>query len=1108
MSSKVSSAAWPYYLALFSRTQTQGVMLAVTANNQMAERLHDDLVSLLGPERTGLFPHWETLPFERVSPSHETVGSRLKILSSLSHGELPAGYVMVSSVRALMQRLSERALLYRRILRKGEVVDLTEFSSYLAELGYVREYQAENRGEFSVRGSIVDVFPPSSDLPVRIDLFGDEIDTLNHYDPSTQRSIDSVASFEVLPARELVLDGYVRNLAERGDQTFAMARGPLAKIAAGEYFDGVESWLPWMSEEERLLPDLLGENDAIFLLEPSRLLARAQDLLEEESSLEGSLAATWGLDPSHAFPKLHLSYDRTFSKSSASVGLIGGQSASGEGFATWELSGREIDQLVTKVQSLLAQGFRVTVAAENTVSKRAISASFEERGLSTRTRGTNNSRLEVQEGVTLSEGAILWPYKVAVLSEADLTGRRRSHRMGRPRRSQAKLDFEALTVGGYVVHDVHGVARYLGMTQREMGGIERDYLLLEYRGGDKIYVPSDQLEVITPYKGGDSPSLSRLGGSDWQATKAKAKKAAREIAQELVVLYQRRSVIPGHAYASDTPWQLEMESIFPYELTKDQARAIREVKEDMESVKPMDRLVCGDVGFGKTEIAIRAAFKAVQESKQVAILVPTTLLASQHFQTFSDRLQGQPVRVEMLSRFLTNTQVKEVLTGLEEGTVDVVVGTHRLLSSEVRFKSLGLLVVDEEQRFGVSHKEAIKKMSAGVDVLTLSATPIPRTLELSLTGIRDLSLLHTAPAQRRPILTHVGESDELAISEAIRRELLRDGQVFYVHNRVQDIELVAERLRALVPEARIAVAHGQMDEGTLEQVVLDFWEQRFDVLVCTTIIESGIDMPTVNTLVVDRADMLGLGQLHQLRGRVGRSGLRAYAYLFFPRDAALSEEAFERLRTIGENTELGSGYRIAMRDLEIRGAGNLLGASQSGHMAAVGYDMYVRMVQEAVAELKGEIPPEPLEEVSIDLPVTAYIPSHFMAREDLRLDAYRRLTTCKGQDELDDFSSEIIDRFGPLPDPVVALVDMVRLKLELRAMGVRSVVLKRNPHGSGEELRVAPLKLPTSQQMRLRRLFPKSIYKEPSGELVVPVIRKGSPAEFVRRTLATLEGKQ
>jgi transcription-repair coupling factor (superfamily II helicase) len=643
-------------------------------------------------------------------------------------------------------------------------------------------------------------------------------------------------------------------------------------------------------------------------------------------------------------------------------------------------------------------------------------------------------------------------------------------------------------VGDFVVHHQHGVARYGGMVKRAIGGVDRDYLLLEYKGDDKLYVPSDQIDAVRHYTGGESPTLNRLGGDGWQRTKAKVRAAVAEIAQELVVLYQKRLQETGHAFGLDTPWQRELEDAFPYQETPDQLKAIADVKADMEETQPMDRLVCGDVGFGKTEVAIRAAFKAVQDGSQVAVLVPTTLLAQQHFQTFSDRFAGYPVRVEVLSRFLTPGQARKVAQGLESGEVDIVIGTHRLLSGDVRFKRLGLLVVDEEQRFGVSHKEQIKQLRTGVDVLTLTATPIPRTLEMSLTGIRDLTLLNTPPAERQPILTYVGEHDERAIAEAIRRELLREGQVFFVHNRVQDIDHAAARVRDLVPEARVAIAHGQMDEGSLERVVLDFWEGEYDVLVCTTIIESGIDMPTVNTLVVDRADLLGLGQLHQIRGRVGRSGQRAYAYLLHPRDRVLTEEAYERLKTIGESTELGSGFKIAMRDLEIRGAGNLLGTGQSGHVAAVGYDLYCQMVSEVVAELKGEEVREPAE-IRLDLPLDASLPKSYVPKEELRLEAYRRLAAVTTESEVTDIRTEWEDRYGPVPDEAAALLEVARLRAESARLDLREVNVVRTT-GFGAPIwtaRLSPVTLKVSEEIRLKRLVPKAVHKPDLSQLVVPV---------------------
>ncbi|MDA8283547.1 MAG: transcription-repair coupling factor, partial [Actinomycetota bacterium] len=945
-----------------------------------AERLANDLTAFLGSDQVELFPAWETLPFERVSPGLETMGRRLRVMCRIQ-GD-PAPRVVVAPVRALLQRLGPHVEeLEAVVVRRGEQLDPQELVARLVGLGYRREYQVEHRGEIAVRGSIVDAYGSTADCPIRIDLWGDEVDRLTEFSVADQRSTSDIDEAELWPCRELRPTDEIRERAGRLVTGAPWGREQWERLADGQVFDGMESWLPWLTPEERLLPDLLPDRGLVLLVEPRRMRDRAAELLGEEAALASALAQTWGAEGVD-FPPLHLPFDQLLAHTGAAAWSVvpapEGPGATVVAATAWDPVVVDGDRLVSRLRELVADRYRVTVCAEGKGSGARLAALLGEHGFSAPLVDDDGGHDLTAPGVRvvvapLERGFVYPAVKLAVLAEGDLTGRRRTHRRPRQRARAPETFFDDMKAGDYVVHYQHGVGRFGGMVRRSIGGVERDYLVLEYRAGDRLYVPSDQVDLLRPYSGGESPTLSRLNGSDWQKTKSRVRAAVREIAQELVVLYQKRVSSPGHLFGADTPWQREMEASFPYDETPDQLRAIADVKADMEAPAPMDRLVCGDVGFGKTEIAIRAAFKAVQDGKQAAVLVPTTLLASQHYQTFSDRFAGYPVRVEMLSRFLTPAQAEQVIDGLAAGAVDVVIGTHRLLTGDVRFKDLGLLVVDEEQRFGVSHKEAIKKLQTDVDVLTLTATPIPRTLEMSLTGIRDLTLLQTPPAERQPILTYVGEYDERAVSEAIRRELLREGQVFFVHNRVADIEKVAAEVRGLVPEARVAVAHGQMDEGALEKVVFDFWEGRYDVLVCTTIIESGIDMPTVNTLVVDRADRLGLGQLHQLRGRVGRAGQRAYAYLLFPPDAALSEEAYERLRTIGEHTELGSGFKIAMRDLEIRGAGNLLSADQSGHVAAVGYDLYVQMVSEAVAELKGEELREPAE-IKLDLPVTANLP--------------------------------------------------------------------------------------------------------------------------------------
>ena len=1061
-----------------------------------AGQLYDDLAQYMPAGDVVLFPAWETLPFERVSPSVETMGRRLEVLWRLGQPER-APRIVVAGVRALLQHLGPEATSIEPVhIRKGAVLDPDELLSRLVRDGYRREELVEHRGEVARRGAIIDVFPSTAEAPVRIDLWGDEVDRLTEFGVNDQRSSDDLEEALVFPARELVPTDDVRARAAQLVGAEPWGREQWERLAEGTLFDGMESWLPWLVDQPLLLTDVLPPTAKVVLVEPRRMRDRAGDLLAEEDDLARALAGTWGRSPDLAFPRLHADAERLLAAGqqvwtvastpetpdSPMVGATGWGPVVGDG-----------EGLANRLRELLVDKYRVVVAADGTGSAQRLAALLLDRGLDFAIAGPDTDLTRPGGYITvapLHRGCTVPEAKLAVVAEADLTGRRRAHRQPRPRKRQGTGLFEDLKPGYYVVHHQHGVGQYQGMVKRTIGGVERDYLLLAYKGGDKLYVPSDQIDQLRQYVGGEAPVLHRLGGADFAKSKSRVRSAVREIAQELVVLYQRRVHSPGHAFAPDTPWQSEMEDAFPFVETPDQRVAIDDIKADMERSVPMDRLVCGDVGFGKTEVAIRAAFKAIQDGKQVAVLAPTTLLATQHGNTFADRFAGFPVRVEVLSRFLTAKEAKKVVEGLKSGEVDCVIGTHRLLQEGIEFKDLGLLIVDEEQRFGVQAKEAMKKLKTNVDVLTLSATPIPRTLEMSLVGIRDLSLLQTPPADRQPILTFVGGYDERVAVEAIRRELLREGQVFWVHNRVQTIEAAAARLRELVPEARIAIAHGKMDEGTLEQVVVDFWEGRFDVLVCTTIIESGIDMPTVNTLVVERADLLGLGQMHQLRGRVGRSGSRAYAYLFHPPDARLTEEAYERLRTIGEATELGSGFKIAMRDLEIRGAGNLLGESQSGHIAAVGYDLYCQMVNEAVAEMKGEPVKEP-SEVKLDVPTDAYLPVDYVAKEELRLEAYRRLAAVTSASEVADIRLEWEDRYGPVPPAAEALLMVGELRAECHRLGLKDVQMV------GSQARVAPIQLKTSEELRLRRLSRDALYKTDQQQLVVPIRRGVEPATFL-----------
>lgn len=682
--------------------------------------------------------------------------------------------------------------------------------------------------------------------------------------------------------------------------------------------------------------------------------------------------------------------------------------------------------------------------------------------------------------------------ELCFVTERDLTGSQSAGGEKLPSRRKKTIDPLQLKSGDYVVHEQHGIGRYVEMVQRSVGGVVREYLVIEYapakRGqpGDRIFVPTDALDQISKYIGGETPTIHRIGSGEWSKAKSRARKAVKEIAGELIRLYAARTSAPGFAFSPDTPWQRELEDNFAYVETADQLSTIEDVKRDMERPYPMDRLICGDVGYGKTEIAVRAAFKAVQDGKQVAILVPTTLLVQQHYKTFSERFAGFPIKVAGLSRFNSAKDAKEIVTELSKGSVDVIVGTHRLLSNDVQFKDLGLVIVDEEQRFGVEQKEQLKKLRTSVDVLAMSATPIPRTLEMAITGIREMSTITTPPEERHPILTYVGPQDEKQISAAIHRELLRDGQVFYIHNRVESIDRVAVKLKELVPEARIRVAHGQMSETMLEDVILGFWNRDFDVLVCTTIVESGLDIPNANTLIVERADMFGLSQLHQIRGRVGRGRDRAYAYFLFPTDKPLTEVAIDRLNTIATNTDLGAGMQVALKDLEIRGAGNLLGGEQSGHIADVGFDLYMRMVGEAVHDFKtGIIETEEVShECKIEIPVDAHLPESYVDSERLRLDIYRRLADVKDPIEIKPIEEELVDRFGPLPEPVIALIQVAVLRASARKLGIREMIQQ------GKNLRISPIKLPESRELKMQRLYPGSMYKGATNVALVALPAK------------------
>ena len=1067
-------------------------VLAVVAGEREAEDLVDDVSLFL--EDTHHLPAWETLPFEHVSPNVVTMARRIDARHRL-RGEDAA--VVVASVRAVTQRISPSRITPVAV-EVGATREFDGFVDELVQLGYLRTDRVEVRGDMAVRGGIVDIFPPSFDDPIRIDFWGDDVDAIRSFSASSQRSVSDWDRAVILPAREVLIDEALARRADELRTDAPWASDTWDRIAEGITFQGMESWLPWLAPPRTALD----ESDApVFLFDGVRCASRAQDLIDEEADLAAALADTWGSESPEAgaHPPLYLPLD---TDAIADRLVEAPPQPAGPGDEGFEIRGLDAvagdpESVAKAINRWRERDVDIVVAMDGEGAAARVASLLAEHGADLPLDDALERVATAVIPVGIHNGFVFPAASFGVVGEREVAGRRRAHRTARAgTRREIGDAYRDLNPGDFIVHHHHGIGRFAGLVHRDMAGVERDYLLVEYAGDDRLYVPTDQLAAVTRYSGGESPRLSRMGGTDWSQTRSKVRKEIAVVADQVVELHRRRAAASGHAFGLDTPWQGEFESAFPFEETPDQMQAIVDVKADMEAEMPMDRLIFGDVGFGKTEVAVRAMFKAVQDGKQAVMLVPTTLLAQQHFANFQERFAPFPVRVEMLSRFLTPKQQREVVAGLEAGTVDIVVGTHRLLSDDISYRNLGLVIIDEEQRFGVSAKDALRELRTSVDVLTLTATPIPRTLEMALTGIRDVSNIRTAPQDRHPILTYVGPYDERAVAAAIRREMLREGQVYVVHNRVQSIDHAVARLRELVPDARFAIAHGQMSEGQLEQVMFDFWNGEYDVLVATTIIESGLDVPQVNTLIVERADRLGLAQLYQLRGRVGRSNQRAYAYLFHPDEERLSDTAYRRLEAIGEFSDLGSGFELAMRDLEIRGAGSILSETQSGHIAAVGFDLYTELVADAVKELKGEVPEEPEEQnVRIDLILDAHLPESYVASGEARLEAYRRLADAVTNDEIDDVALEWEDRYGELPDRAIELINLARLRVEALRLGIEEILQNRR------EIKIAPVTLRASQEVRLERLEKGAMLRGATLYLPPP---DGSPATVISQFLRTM----
>ena len=1117
-------------------------VLVVTATGREAEDLTAELAAMLG-QKVGYFPAWETLPHERLSPGADIIGKRAQILHQLEQGRLD---VVVTAARGYSQPLLEKVMGREPvILREEGEYELEDIVRALEFRAYSRVDMVAKRGEFAVRGGIIDIFPTTLDYPVRVEFWGDEVTDIRQFSIADQRTIPEieVGSVEVFPARELPI---TEDIAKRADVLATKHPGNpalvelLSKVGQRIPAEGMEALLPVLSDAKMVpLTAFMPEGTHVVLIAPEKIRTRIADLesTDAEFMAAGWEAAAMGADGPLATKGLDTEASSYRSYESLEV------SCEKAGLPQWTFAPtgmfiadeadtlpldfepgpaprgdiKEIDAMMAQLLAHTQAGGRAAFIAPAQGAIKRMVERFAEKGIPTKvaTPGWQPSPGEVTLYQALSHAGLVFPkvrkhtdaaaLPLVVVTETDLTGNRVGDIAGakrRPAKRRNRVDPLALKQGDFVVHETHGIGKFLKMAERTIqSGDEssrREYIVLEYapskRGqpADQLWVPMDSLDMLSKYTGGESPHLSKMGGSDWKNTKKKARAAVREIAGELVELYAKRQASPGHQFPPDTPWQMEMEDNFPYVETEDQMMAIDAVKHDMESQVPMDRVIVGDVGYGKTEVAVRAAFKAVQDGKQVAVLVPTTLLAQQHYDTFAERMGGFPVEIRVLSRFTSTKDSKEIIKQLATGEVDVVIGTHRLLQTGVHWKNLGLIVVDEEQRFGVEHKEHIKALKASVDVLTMSATPIPRTLEMSMAGIREMSTILTPPEDRHPVLTYVGAYEDKQVAAAIRRELLRDGQTFFIHNKVSDIEKKARELRDLVPEARVVVAHGQMNEELLEKTVQGFWDREYDVLVCTTIVETGLDISNANTLIVENAHHMGLSQLHQLRGRVGRSRERGYAYFLYPKGATLTETSYDRLATIAQNNDLGAGMAVAMKDLEMRGAGNVLGAQQSGHIAGVGFDLYVRLVSEAVDAFKalarGEMPKATdngPKEIRIDLPVDAHIPESYINSERLRLEVYRKLAASQDEKDLRLAVEEMEDRYGPVPEEVARLLAVARLRHQARAAGVTDITVQ------GTRIKIHPVDLPDSKQVRLKRLFPGSNYRAAAKAIQVSFPKAG-----------------
>lgn len=1049
-------------------------ILLITENEVRAKKIYEDLKTF-NSEKVELFPSRELVLYDIDAYSHETTNERIRILNRLLNEK---DLIVVTHIEAVLSKIMSYEIFkkYKSIFRYGETIDLDKVIKNFIVQGYERVSMVEGKGQFSIRGGIIDFFPPINENPYRIELFDDEIDSIRTFDIKNQRSIEMMEEAYISPNMEIIIedeyrDVVIKNLKadlENMDKHFEKKKLNIERerlnekfnkyiyeIQSGNSISNIDMIIPYIPDDKlSSIIDFIDEEGVIFLDEPRRIKERVEDFKKEFSNKYIDIFGKGEILKRHS--DIFFDYDRLVKKiidriciTSTSL-MKSDPTYKPKAMLNFTTKGsisfhNNMELLVEELEHYKYRGYKTIIFSGTIERGERLKEVLMDKGIECSLilepcREIKSSQIYIVSG-SINRGFEYPTIKFSLISDKEIFGSYKKKARKKPLKKGEEIEsFTDLNIGDFIVHENYGIGQYVGVEQLDIQGIRKDYLTIKYQGNDKLFVPIDQMNLIQKYIGSDSvkPKINKLGGSEWIKTKAKARKAIEDMAKSLIQLYAKRERVKGFAFSKDTPWQKQFEDLFPYEETQAQLKCVEEIKKDMENDKPMDRLLCGDVGYGKTEVALRAVFKAIMDGKQVAFLVPTTILAQQHYNTIIERFSGFPINIGMLSRFKTQTEQKKVIDELRSGNVDIVVGTHRLLSKDVKFKDLGLLIVDEEQRFGVKHKETLKKLKENIDVLTLTATPIPRTLHMSLVGIRDMSIIDEPPGERYPIETYVVEYNEELVRDAIIREIGRDGQVYFVFNRVEGIEKMAIKLKQLVPEARITVAHGQMSERELERVMIKFLDREYDVLVCTTIIETGLDIPNVNTIIIYNSDKMGLSQLYQLRGRVGRSNRIAFSYFTYEKNKALSEVAEKRLKAIKEFTEFGSGFKIAMRDLEIRGAGNLLGAEQHGHMAAIGYDLYVKILSDSIKRLRGEEVEESVE-TTIDINVDGYVPKNYIQDEELKIETYKKIAAIQTKEDYSDVLEELIDRFGDVPDEIINLMKISHIKYMSSMCGINSI---------------------------------------------------------------------